>query len=87
MNNILKLPTNWKAIKLPDLIEKMHAIVKLQYADMRRALHGHGNYELVRKLKNFVLPNFIWSTKTQDEKTAHFQKFLSVTAEKKKERQ
>ena len=83
MNNILKLSTNWKALKLPDLIAKMHVIVKLQYADMRRALRGNGNYELVPKLKNFVLQNFIWSTKTQDEKTAHFQKFLSLTAEKK----
>ena len=50
LNNILKLSTNWKVLKLPDLVEKMHSIVKLQYADMRRALHGHGNYEIAPKL-------------------------------------
>ena len=27
------------------VVEKMYAIVKLQYADMRCAHHGHGNYE------------------------------------------
>ena len=83
INNILKLSTNWKVLKLPDLIEKMHAIVKLQYADMRRALHGHGNYELAPKLKHFFMPNSVWSSKTEDEKTIHFQKFLSVKAAKK----
>ena len=56
INNILKLSTNWKVLKLPDLIEKMHAIVKLQYADMRRALHGHGNYKL--KTETFFYTKF-----------------------------
>lgn len=57
LNNILKLSTNWKILKLPDLIEKMYLIVKVQYADMRRALHGHRNYKLVPKLKHLVLPH------------------------------
>ena len=83
LNNILKLSTNWKVLKLPDLIEKMHSIVKLQYADIRRALHGHGNYELAPKLKHLVLPNSVWSEKNEDRKTNHFQKFLSVTTKKK----
>ena len=83
LNNILKLSTNWKILKLPDLIEKMHSIVKLQYADMRRALHGHGNYELAPKLKHLVLPNTVWMTKNEDEKKKHFQKFLAATATKK----
>ena len=61
----------------------MHSIVKLQYADMRRALHGHGNYELAPKLKHLVLPNTIWMTKNEDEKKKHFQKFLAATATKK----
>ena len=80
LNNILKLSTNWKILKLPDLIEKMHSIVKLLYTDMRRSLHGHGNYEVIPKLKHFVLPNVVWTTKSEDEKKKHFEKFLSVTA-------
>ena len=83
MNNIIKLSTNWKALKLPDLIEKMYSIVKLQYADIRRALHGHGNYQVVPKLKSFVLSSAAWSQKNDDEKANHFQKFLSVSTGKK----
>jgi hypothetical protein len=72
LNNILKVSINWKILKLPALIEKMHSIVKLQYAGTRRALRGHGNYELPPKLKHLVLPNTIWITKNEDEK----RKFL-----------
>ena len=83
INNILKLSTNWKVLKLPDLIEKLYSIVKIQYADMRRALHGHGNYELIPKLKHLVLPHNVWSQKNEEEKHSHFQKFMSTNAEKK----
>ena len=62
----------------------MHSIVKLQYADMIRSLHGHGNYEVIPKLKHLVLPNVVWTTKSEDEKKKHFEMFLSVTAAKKK---
>ena len=50
---------------------------------MRRSLHGHGNYEVISKLKHLVLPNVVWTTKSEDEKKKHFEKFLSVTATKK----
>ena len=70
LNNILKLSTNWKILKLPDLIEKMHSIV-----DTRQALHGHGNYELVTTLKHLVLPNTILMTKNEDEKKNIFRSF------------
>ncbi len=84
MNNILKLSTNWKLLKLPDLIEKLYSIVKIQYADMRCALHGHGNYELIPKLEHLLLPHNVWSQKSEGEKESHFQKFMSTKAEKKK---
>ena len=69
-------------MKLPDLIEKIYSIVKLQYADMRRARHGHGNYQVIPQLKPFVLSNTAWSQKNEDEKVRHFQKFISVSTVK-----
>ena len=51
---------------------------------MRRALHGHGNYQLPPSLEHLVLPNAVWTTKTEEEKKKHFEKFLSMTAAKKK---
>jgi hypothetical protein len=83
LNNILKLSTNWKVLKLPDLIEKMYSIVKLQYADMRRALHGHGNYQVIPTLKSFVLSNVAWCQKNEEEKSKHFHRFISVSTSKK----
>lgn len=41
MNNILKLSTNWKTCRLPELVQKLHKIV-LRYRDIRRALYGEG---------------------------------------------
>lgn len=74
LNNILKLSTNWNALKLPDLIEKMYSILKLQYADVRQALHWHGNYQVIPPLKSFVLSNTAWSQKTEEEKVKrHFR--------------
>ena len=32
--------------KMPELVESIHRIVKLLFADIRRALHGQGNYQL-----------------------------------------
>ena len=84
LNNIFKLSTNWKVLKLPYLIEKMHSIVKFQYADIRRAVHGHGNYELAPKLIPLVLPNAVWCQKNETERTKHFQKFSSVTTAQKR---
>lgn len=59
LNNIIKLSTNCKTLKLPDLISKLHAIVKLQYADMRGALHGQGNYQIIPAKANFIVPHAI----------------------------
>ena len=56
MNHILKLATNWKALKLPDLLNKLHKVVQLQYADVRRALHGQGNYELAHFIEVSCVP-------------------------------
>ncbi|CAC5371804.1 unnamed protein product [Mytilus coruscus] len=63
MNNILKLSTNWKAVKLPDLIDKLHKIVQLQYRDIRRALHGQGNYALAPWARKLQVIKVVWSSK------------------------
>jgi hypothetical protein len=59
MNNILKLSANWKALKLPELVDKLHQIVKLQYKDMRHCVkgiirwhHGLKNSKLVQLFGN-----------------------------------
>jgi hypothetical protein len=85
MNNILKLSANWKALKLPELLEKLHQIVKLQYKDMRRNLHGQRNYTLASWTKKFQVSTVVWESKTEEEKKEQvFQKLLRFTVQKPK---
>ena len=46
MNHLIKLLTNWKACRLPDLVDKFHAIVRFQMSDTRIALRNQGNYQI-----------------------------------------
>lgn len=78
MNFILKTAVNWKPQKLPDLVDKLHRIVKTQYADMRRALRGEGNFQLAPAFSKFKITISAWNNKTEDEKEAYFTKFLNA---------
>ena len=46
MNHILKLSCEWKVQKILNLVEEIYSIAKLQFADMKRAVYGKGNYEI-----------------------------------------
>lgn len=78
LNNILKLATGWKPQKLPVLVDKIADIIQLHMNDLRRALHGTGNYMLTAAYKRFLVPSAVWSSKTKEEKDKHFLKFLSA---------
>ncbi len=73
MNHILKSSVNWKTTRVPDLCDKLHDIVKLQYLDMRRALHGSGNYELAPHVGSLRVNHTVWHRMTDSEKDALFQ--------------
>jgi hypothetical protein len=45
MNHRFKISTDWKPQRLPELVNTIHAIVRLHFADLKRALFGQGNYE------------------------------------------
>jgi len=78
MNNIIKLTTDWKPQKLPDLILKLKSISELQYLDMRRSLHGQGNYKVRREFTGHEVSQAIWDSKSPEEKEVSFQKFLKA---------
>ena len=65
-------------------LEKLHQIVKLQYKDMRRSLHGQGNYTLAPWTKKFQVSTVVWESKTEEEKEQVFQKLLRFTVQKLK---
>jgi hypothetical protein len=47
MNHIFKRAVNWTPKSIPELIQNLHDIVKVQLIDMKRSLFGTGNYELL----------------------------------------
>jgi hypothetical protein len=84
MNHILKLTCDWKVQKIPDLVEKLYRIVQLQYADIRRALYGMGNYVIAPWMSKFKLSQTNWATKSKTEKETWFLKFLKGTPKAEK---
>ncbi len=84
MNHILKLSCDWKVQKMPDLVEKIFKIARLQYADMRRALYGMGNFEITPWMATSKISQANWAAKSDTEKDALFQKFLKGVPKKDK---
>ena len=85
MNHVIELSANWKTMKLPDLVERLHKIVKLQQVECRRAIYGHGNYELAPWMSKFKIQYVHWVQKTAEEKEALFAKFIKGMPAKKKQ--
>lgn len=77
LNHILKLTIDWKPQKLPELIEKICNVSTLQMLDLRRALHGEGNYIISSNLDKYLVPKEVWDQKTKDEKRDYLWCFIS----------
>ena len=83
INHLLKLETNWKPEKVPDLIEKIYRIVQLQYADIHRELHGQGTFQLAPHVQHLQVAQINWTVKTEDEKNKLFKDFMSYRSRKR----
>jgi hypothetical protein len=85
MNHIIKMSSNWTTMKLPDLIDRLYRIVKLQQADCRRALYGEGNYELAPWMRKQKVSSMNWKMRTDEEKEQLFRKFMAGLPAKKQQ--
>ena len=77
MNHRFKLATDWKPQHLPELINTIHGIVKVHFADLQRALYGMGNFELHEHFKRHYMQYYLYSSKTSDEKGQLFNRLLA----------
>ena len=57
-------------------MDKIYKIVQLQYADVKRALYGMGNYVVAPWMSKFKVNQVNWSAKTNADKETWFLKFL-----------
>jgi len=74
VNHVLKLSVNWRLRRLPDLVECLHKVVEMQIADLRRALHSQGNFEVTPPFGNFVV---VWQSMSAEDKDAHVASFVA----------
>ncbi|KAK3103522.1 hypothetical protein FSP39_019838 [Pinctada imbricata] len=86
INNILKLETNWKPQNTPSLIEKITNVIKLHFLDLKRALHGEGNYRLAGPYRKFQVSPMLFKSKTKEEREKMFQKFLKGSLQERPNR-
>ena len=78
LNNRLKQATEWKQLKLPELVDRLSSVTKTQIIDLRRALYGAGNYKLFGQSISFLLDNQAWHSKSVTENEKYFKKFLAT---------
>jgi hypothetical protein len=76
VNHVFKMVTKWKTHKMPELIKKLYSVVQVQSIDLRRAIHGQGNYELHPRVSKLGTTHAIWKGKSDIEQNQLYKKFL-----------
>jgi len=46
-------------------------------ADLRRALHSHGNFEVTPPFEKFVVADSVWQSMSAEDKDAHVASFVA----------
>ena len=65
MNHLLKLAINWHPRRLPELIDRLQRVTRLQMTDLRRSLYSHGSYTLVAPFDKYKMQHHVWQAQSQ----------------------
>ena len=57
MNHRFKISTDWKPQRLPELVNTIHDIIRLHFADLKRALFRQGSNELECAFQHLYVPH------------------------------
>ena len=49
------MKTDWKPARVLDLVNHLYDVVRLQYADVERAMFGQGNFNLVSPFSRYKM--------------------------------
>ena len=74
-NHVLKQAAEWKAQKLPTLVEMLENVVDAQYQEVRRSLLNMGDFVLEKEFSKYFRSRDVWRTLTQDKRDKHFINF------------
>lgn len=76
-NHKLKQKTQWKKLSVPNLIKCIYDLVCIQTVDLKRALHGEGDYTLVHPFDRYAITYSMWVSMSDERKASHLAKYLA----------
>ena len=76
MNHQLKLKQDWRKLTVSGLLDNLHDLVRLQFLDLRRSLHGEGDYVLAQSFAQHHVTYQVWTSLAQDSKDNLYHKLL-----------
>ncbi|GFN94356.1 hypothetical protein PoB_002086200 [Plakobranchus ocellatus] len=56
LNHCLKQALSWRSLKLVELVQKLHSIIKTQHREVQRAICGVGKFVLLMNIRDLVYP-------------------------------
>ena len=63
--------------RVTDLVESVHTLVAVQLKDLRRALHGAGNYVLASPFVRHRVTYQVWTAMSDERKESAVKRFLA----------
>ncbi|KAK3090199.1 hypothetical protein FSP39_009978 [Pinctada imbricata] len=82
MNNIIKIETNWKILKMPKLIETLQVIEQRQTRNIRDCIHGRGDFALSEQAKCLQVSDETWQNIATETKEKRLLKLLNFKTTK-----
>ena len=76
INHVLKMAVDWKPKRITDLVSHLHDVVHAQYADLQRALHGQGEFQLTSQFQSHAVTNTKWSSMSEKRQADIFNAFM-----------
>lgn len=76
-NHQLKLKNSWKQLGIRPLLDNIRGLIALQLSDLRRSLHGEGNFAITSVFRRHAVTYDRWITLTEDKKKRLFSRFLA----------
>ena len=75
-NNVLKHNSDWKLLKIPELIKMLHTITVTQYNQLVKSITQTGDFILTAAYRNYYIAPQQWEVKSSQQKEAIKRKFI-----------
>ena len=80
LHHCLRQALSRHSVKLVELVQKIHTIIRMQYRELQRANCEIGEFVLVDEYKRFAVPS-VWYSYSEERRKSHLKKFSGTTKE------